>query len=212
MRVTAQVKEETHAAILDAARKLFLKHGVDGTSTRDIAKAAGLGVGTLFNYFDSKENLAMALVAGVLAHASDAARRRIERDAGKKPSLEMDLFTLVASNLRELKGLRPLIAGTVDGALGRSLPERDDGGGSVGIRGARIADAEWVLTRHGVEAGAVLMHLYWSLYLGVLSFWSRDTSPAQEDTLAVLDQAVRMFTSVAAPGSARGPSAHGGRP
>ena len=37
------------------------------------------------------------------------------------------------------------------------------------------------------------LHLYWSLYLGVLSFWARDTSHNQEATLALLDRSIRLF-------------------
>ena len=39
------------------------------------------------------------------------------------------------------------------------------------------------------------MHLYWTLYLGVLAFWSRDESPNQEETLVILDQSLRLFVS-----------------
>jgi hypothetical protein len=35
--------------------------------------------------------------------------------------------------------------------------------------------------------------LYWTLYTGVLAFWSKDASPRQEDTLALLDQSLAMF-------------------
>ncbi len=41
--------------------------------------------------------------------------------------------------------------------------------------------------------GVMTMHLYWTLYLGVLSFWAADQSPNQEDTLVVLDQSMRLF-------------------
>jgi hypothetical protein len=37
------------------------------------------------------------------------------------------------------------------------------------------------------------MQMYWTLYLGVLSFWIHDKSPKQEDTLALLDQSTAMF-------------------
>jgi hypothetical protein len=33
------------------------------------------------------------------------------------------------------------------------------------------------------------------LYLGVLSSWTKDTSPKQEDTLALLDQSMAMFAN-----------------
>jgi hypothetical protein len=35
--------------------------------------------------------------------------------------------------------------------------------------------------------------LYWTLYTGVLAYWSSDASPRQEDTLALLDQSLAMF-------------------
>ena len=55
------------------------------------------------------------------------------------------------------------------------------------------------------RASGAMLHLYWSLYLGVLSFWAGDPSPHQEDTLALLDQGVRMFAGAVrgAPGEAR---------
>ena len=40
---------------------------------------------------------------------------------------------------------------------------------------------------------AVGVQLYWTLYTGVLAFWANDNSPKQEDTLALLDQSLRMF-------------------
>jgi AcrR family transcriptional regulator len=202
MRVTAEVKEATNAAILAAARSLFLEHGVEGTSTRDIAKAAGVGVGTVFNYFESKEHLALAIASAAFEQGRAAALERLDRDAAGESSLEMALFTLVAGDLRALAPLRTLVGRIVDGALGRGAGPASSPAGV--IRAERVGDAEQLLARHGVEASGALMHLYWSLYLGVLAFWSRDGSPKQEDSLAMLDQAIRMFTGVAAPGGTGG--------
>jgi hypothetical protein len=39
------------------------------------------------------------------------------------------------------------------------------------------------------------MHLYWTLFLGVVAYWSGDDSPNQEDTLAVLDQSMHVFVT-----------------
>src|SRR5262249_53763475 len=51
-----------------------------------------------------------------------------------------------------------------------------------------------ILARHGqTEPSFVTLHLYWTLFTGVLAFWLDDASPHQEDTLAVLDQALKIF-------------------
>ncbi len=64
-------------AILDVALRLFSQHGYRGTSMEDIAQHAGLGKGTLYLYFESKEALFRDVCEYVcdyaLAHVRDAA-------------------------------------------------------------------------------------------------------------------------------------------
>ncbi len=43
--------------ILDAALRTFAERGYHGTSVPDVARAAEVGTGTLYHYFDSKEAL-----------------------------------------------------------------------------------------------------------------------------------------------------------
>lgn len=49
--------------------------------------------------------------------------------------------------------------------------------------------------RASAEPSAVTLHLYWTLYLGVLAFWSGDDSENQQETLALLDQSTRLFVA-----------------
>lgn len=53
-------KEETQALILESARTLFDKSGFDKTTIRAIANLAGVGTGTIFNYFPDKPSLLIA--------------------------------------------------------------------------------------------------------------------------------------------------------
>lgn len=46
---------QTQESILQAAFKLFIAKGYHGTSMRDIARAAGLAPGSLYNHFEGKE-------------------------------------------------------------------------------------------------------------------------------------------------------------
>jgi AcrR family transcriptional regulator len=54
--------ERTRTALLEAAYQLFITKGYHATSTRDIASAAGLAVGGIYNYFRTKEDIYMALL------------------------------------------------------------------------------------------------------------------------------------------------------
>ena len=48
--------------IMDGARRVFLGDGFDGASMNDIARVAGVSKGTLYVYFESKEQLFEAMI------------------------------------------------------------------------------------------------------------------------------------------------------
>ena len=56
-------KERARKAILEAARKMFFNSGFDGTTIEEIADKAEVAVGTVYNYFDSKSALILAITA-----------------------------------------------------------------------------------------------------------------------------------------------------
>jgi AcrR family transcriptional regulator len=51
---------ETAIKILDAAQKLFNTRGLRKTTVEDIARDAGIGKGTIYNYFEDKEAIFLA--------------------------------------------------------------------------------------------------------------------------------------------------------
>jgi len=52
------------SAILAATSRVLVKHGFDGLTTNAVAAAAGVSIGSLYQYFPNKE----ALVAGLIEH------------------------------------------------------------------------------------------------------------------------------------------------
>ena len=57
---------KTRAKLVDVARQLFAKNGVDDTTMNDIAVASKKGRRTLYTYFKSKEDIYMAVVESEL--------------------------------------------------------------------------------------------------------------------------------------------------
>lgn len=49
-------------AILEAARKCFLKQGYDAVTVRDVIRMTGLAAGTFYNYFPDKDSLFRAVL------------------------------------------------------------------------------------------------------------------------------------------------------
>jgi AcrR family transcriptional regulator len=56
-----QAFETTRDDILDAAHELFVSQGYHGTSMRQIATAAGVAVGGIYNHFENKEAIFQAV-------------------------------------------------------------------------------------------------------------------------------------------------------
>src|SRR5256714_14464550 len=100
MRVSAQTKAATRQTILRTARRLFAENGYEATRTRDIARAAGIASGTLFNYFQTKEAIVACLANEAIgaAEADEAARQG--------QTLGEGVVAVIASGLRKLKPVR----------------------------------------------------------------------------------------------------------
>jgi AcrR family transcriptional regulator len=190
MRVTAEAKTATRHRILDSAASLLVRDGWQNATTRAIALEAGIATGTLFNYFATKEAIAVALIGDSLERAGEAFR------AGhrEEDSLEADLFLLIWSGLRSLRDYRNFLgpaAETIFSPLARETP---DSPGDA-IRADHLELVHTILLSHGFPSAlpAVTVQLYWTLYLGVLVYWAADDSPGQEDSLALLDQSLKLF-------------------
>ena len=48
--------------IRSAALSLFIRNGISGTTTKEIAREAGVSEGSIYNHFESKGDLALALL------------------------------------------------------------------------------------------------------------------------------------------------------
>jgi AcrR family transcriptional regulator len=194
MRVTAQTKAATRKSILGAARRLFSQNGYEATTTRDIARAAQIASGTLFNYFQTKEAIVACLANEAIGDALAQARHTAHpaHSAHEADTLEEDLFALVAGGLRKLKQLRKHLPSLLETTLSPlALTSQKD---SASFRAGHLEAVAALAGKHGYRRlSPVALQLYWSLYTGVLVFWANDRSPRQEDTLALVDDSVHMF-------------------
>jgi len=84
------------AGILDVARALYVAHGYERVSMADVAAAAGLSEGTLYNYFRDQNDLVVSVGLAALEKNIAAA----ERIAEGATSLRVGLEGLIAHQLQ----------------------------------------------------------------------------------------------------------------
>jgi len=146
-------------AILEASARVFVKHGYAKATTNRIAEAAGISVGSLYQYFPSKDAIAVELlrryrerlVALVSEHLSGVGADRIETFEGVVRALVQALLraeginpalhrVLIEQVLRT--GARAEILGfeeKVEGLLASAIRASQAGQGGLGTRDADVA-------------------------------------------------------------------------
>jgi len=76
----------TVEAILDAAAQVLVKEGVERATTNRIAEAAGVSIGSLYQYFPSKE----ALIASLLERHNAAMREAVIAELARVQSMPLE--------------------------------------------------------------------------------------------------------------------------
>ncbi len=93
--------------ILDAALKTFVKRGYPNTKVAEIASEAGVAEGTLYNYFQSKEDLLLALFDEKWGAIIRAIKDKIKRLDDPNDKLKA-IFSLVVRMFKKNRQLAEL--------------------------------------------------------------------------------------------------------
>lgn len=91
--------KEVESAIKDAARRVFIKWGLNKTTMEDIAQEAGKGKSTLYYYFKSKEDIFETVAVDELNSIYNKARAAIEQIDSPKDRLK----AYIAATVNEIK-------------------------------------------------------------------------------------------------------------
>jgi AcrR family transcriptional regulator len=198
----AENKEKTKQAILRAALELFASKGFYRTTTKAIAKKCGIAEGTLFNYFETKEDLALYFLEQELDGVIEwyQTNRRLQRAA-----LPEKLFAIIQRFLDRLDPYEEFIGAVYLRALAPasklspwSLQTQERHLRYLRfIRGILAqAEADEEIPRLG-DFGAYAFGLF---NLAVITYWLQDHSQGKQHTLALLDRCLKLATHLARQG------------
>ena len=84
---------KTKAKLVDVARQLFAKMGVENTTMNDIALASKKGRRTLYTYFKINEDIYMAVVESELDMLSDMMKRVAEKNISPDEKMIEMIYT-----------------------------------------------------------------------------------------------------------------------
>jgi AcrR family transcriptional regulator len=189
-------KEATRQKIVDAALYLFEKKGFDKTTTKAIAQRAGIAEGTVFNYFQTKDDIALHFFEQEVDHAIETVRANPRL---RKAPLEEKLFALVQAQIDYLAPYEHFIGASVVHAL-RPGSKLAFSAKANALRARYVAFVEELIEGSFEKSSPTLSwiapHAFWIYYLGVLLYWLHDTSEGKQNTLAFLDRSLQLGVAV----------------
>jgi len=191
-------RRETTERIVASALALFQARGFEATTTRAIAKKAGIAEGTIFNYFPTKDDIALHFFEMEVDRAIEAVRgyRRLA-----KAPLEEKLFVLVQSQFDYLEPYQRFIGSALVEALKPQSRLGFFSHRAHALRHRYIAFVEELFEtslprKRFSPIRAWAPDAFWLFYLGALLFWLNDDSPRKQKTLAFLDRALKVGVSI----------------
>jgi AcrR family transcriptional regulator len=191
----ARKKEATRQKIVEAALHLFEKKGFDQTTTKAIARRAGTAEGTVFNYFPTKEDIALHFFSEELDHVIAAVRGNPRL---RKAPLEEKLFALIQSQFEYLAPYDRFIGAALVHALKPSskLGPFSTSSQLLHLRYTEFVEQlidESIPARQATLARAWGPRAFWLFYLAMLLYWLHDSSEGKADTLALLDRSLTVI-------------------
>jgi AcrR family transcriptional regulator len=189
-------KEETRRSILKAALELFKKKGLEGTTTKEISKKADIAEGTLFNYFKTKEDLALYFFQ---KETEDLIKWFRAEGRLQKAPLPEKLFAIIHRQLEYIEPYEDFIGAVFYRSLQptSSLSPLSFESQELRLKYLRfirevLAEAEE--RREIPHLGALGAYAVGLFYIGIVTHWLHDRSRGKQRTLAVLDRALIFGT------------------
>src|SRR5215470_18257232 len=183
-------KAETKQRIIATATKIFAKKGIEEATVDEIAAAADVGKGTIYNYFETKEDIIVAFLVDIENDVQAEVSRLIKRPRSLQSSLTE--YVLFQFKLKEPhhEFVRVFLAQMFSRATAPWIqqiqavidPPLHSLFSSLRRRGLLRADIEL----------ASLIPLFKVVHLGLTALWAMEGPPWNASKKAVKDE-IRLF-------------------
>ena len=193
MKISKDQKAENRRAVIDAAVALIGDKGFKAATMRQIARNAGLGEATIYNYFPTKEALVYAYYEDHMLACIEELKTVPQFETF---SLQEQLQTLFDASLNRYLAERTFVQETFRSVL---LGASRDWVHIRPIRSAFLTAVQDMLAA-AVEVGEIpdqvfqdlLGQLFMDAYIGVVIYWLNDRSDGFEHTSVLIDRGLDL--------------------
>lgn len=193
MKISQDQKQANRKAILQAAVEVITEKGFKAATMRQIAKIAGVGDATIYNYFPTKEAILYGYYQDHMGACIDELKSVPEFQTF---SLQEQLQTLFDTSLGFFMPDREFVAHTFRLVL---LGGSRDWAQVKPIRTAFLSAVNDMLAA-AVEVGEIpdqvfeelLGQFFMDAYIGTIHYWLADTSEGFNNTIVLMDRGLNL--------------------
>ena len=177
VRLRDRKRAHTRARLAQAAVALFAQNGVDNVTIAEIAAKAGVGKGTLYNYYACKEDILLDFLAGVEAGALPMIASPRVKGRTLAQVLNAAAWSLLRAKAEHYLYARHVLARFVGGDaafLARSGPFQAAIYAAFAAMFAKLQDEGFVARAWKADDLALRFTV---LHLGLSAFWAIEGPP-----------------------------------
>lgn len=197
MKVSKEQKLETRQAIVQAAVEIMTEKGIKSATMRHIAKTAGIGDATIYNYFPAKEDILYAYYEDhleactaktAMIPGSETFSFQEYLQAFLDTSLDLyladrefvdmsfkDIFFSMSHNFNRLKPIRDNFFSLVQERLNKATASGE---------------------LPGMMFQEIIGRLFWDFYVVAVIYWLSDRSKGFSDTTVMIDKSLDLTCTV----------------
>lgn len=193
MKISQDQKEANRKAVIDATAEIVADKGFKATTMRQIAKAAGMGEATIYNYFPTKEAILYAFYQEHMAACVDELKSIPEFHTF---TFQEQLQTLFSTSLNLFIANREFVNRTFNLVM---LGGSRNWNRIKAVRTAFLATVNDMLSA-AAQAGEIPDQVFEELigqffldaYIGVIHYWLADTSDGFANTHVLIDRGLDL--------------------
>jgi len=196
MKISSKKKAENRRKLIRAAVDLIIEKGFKAATMRGIAKKAGMGEATIYNYFPTKESI---LYAYYEDHFQDCIQKLQSIDGFNQYSFQEQLQTFFETSLDFLLPDREFISHSFK-AIFLSMSHNFKQLKQSRLIFFNILDD---IFQAAIEVDEIpdqvfqeiIYQLFFDFYIGIVIYWLKDSSEQFSDTTILLDKSFDLTCS-----------------
>ncbi len=197
MKISARKKAENRQAILAAAVDLIIENGVRSTSMRAVARQAGVGDATIYNYFPTKEALIQGYYIEAFSQAVDSLHSVEDfEQCNLNERLQILFEAILECFLADREFVNLTFASVFFDPIPAGKSVRAMRNQFMGVVKEQFQAAEESGELTEMMFRELVCHFVWDFFVAVVLYWLRDDSEQFSNTTVFIDRSMDLGYSV----------------